>query len=158
MKNRIFLILPIIFLGWFTFFSSAMAQVGNETHLVDILNDAQGWHIEPCPLPGYAEHTWRIRNLAADTVCARIMIMVDEKHQNLYTLAPADSVDHLIGQWDCGIAVFLGDCPGSSLLTKCNRPCGPSLHQWGVIGLVLSLIVATIWVMLKRKKQLSEIV
>jgi hypothetical protein len=154
MRNRIFLILATIFLGLFGFFSSAMAQVKDETHLVDILNDAQGWHIEPCPLPGYAEHTWRIRNFSADTVCARIMIMVDDKHQNLYTLAPADSIDHLIDQWDCGIAVFLDECPGETLLTMCERPCGPSLSQWGVVGLILSLIVAAIWIMLKRKKQL----
>jgi hypothetical protein len=158
MRNRIFLILATILFGLFGFFSSAMSQVGNETHLVDILNDAQGWHLEPCPLPGYAGHTWRIRNLSADTVCALIIMVAEEKQQFWYTLAPADSVDHLIGQWDCAIAVFLGECPGGAPLTGCSRPCGPSLSQWGIIGLVLSLIVATIWVMLKRKKELSEIV
>jgi hypothetical protein len=154
MRSKMSLILAITSLGLLACFSSTAAQVGNEIHLEDISNDAQGWYIEPCPLPGYADHTWRIRNLSADTVCARIMIMVDDKNQYWYTLAPADSVDHLIGQWDCGIDVYLEECPGSDHLTWCERPCCPSLSQRGIIGLMLSLIVAGIWVLSKRKKQL----
>jgi hypothetical protein len=158
MSNKTFLILLTIFLGLFPCLSLTMAQVGNDTLPVDILNDAEGWHIEPCPLPGYAGCIWRIRNLSADTVCAHIMMVVEEKQQYWYTLAPTDSADHLIGQWDCAIDVYLGECPGDDHLTWCERPCGPSLSQWGVIGLVLSLILVTIWIMLKRKKELSEIV
>jgi len=136
--------------------SAVFAQESGEIYQVDILHDEQGWHIEPCPLLGCSGDTWRIRNFASDTICVHILIIVDQKNPLFYTLAPTDSTDHPIGQWDGGIAVFLGVCPGSDFLTMCELPpYGPALTQWGIIALVVSLITVTVWILLKRKKPLA---
>ncbi|MCK4224766.1 MAG: hypothetical protein KAX39_06275 [candidate division Zixibacteria bacterium] len=155
MRNKIYIFVGITTIGFLIFSSLVFGQTEGEVYQVDILHDEQGWHIEPCPLPGYSGDTWRIRNFASDTICVKILIIVDKKNPPfyIYTLAPTDSTDHPIGQWDCGIVAFLGPCPPSGYpLTMCERPCGPALTQWGIIVLVMLLIASTAFI-LRRKKQ-----
>lgn len=154
MRNKIYVFTGMGIVGLLIFSSFVFGQTKGEIYTVDILHDQQGWYIEPCPLPGYSGDTWRIRNFSSDTVCVRILIIVDEKNPPfLYTLAPADSTDHLIGQWDGGIVVNYGICPSYYTLTMCRRPYGPALTQWGIIALVMLLIGTTVFILTKRKKQ-----
>ena len=152
MRSRMFLVLAAVAFGLLLCCSPVFAEERGEIYEVDILHDGQGWHIEPCPLPGHPGDTWRIRNRASDTVCVWILIMVGDKNQFWYTLAPADSADHLAGSWDCGIEVFLGVCPGAHpAVARCERPCGPSLTQWGAVALMVALTSVGIWILSRRR-------
>jgi hypothetical protein len=156
MRHEIYILMGIATIELLICPSLIFGQMEGEIYQVDILHDEQGWYIEPCPLPGYSGATWRITNFSSDTVCVQILMIVDKKNPPfyIYTLPPTDSTDHPIGQWDCGIAAFLGACPPSGYpLTMCERPCGPALTQWGIIVLVMLLIVSTAFI-LKRKRQI----
>ncbi len=155
MRNKTYNLMGTAAMGLLILSQLAFGQMEAEVHQVDIVHDEQGWDIEPCPLPGVPGDTWRIRNSASDTVCVKILRIVREKNPPLYiyTLAPADSIDHPIDQWDGAIAAFLGACPSFDFLTMCERPYGPTLTQWGIIALVMLLIGTTVFILTKRKEQ-----
>ncbi|UCB52056.1 MAG: hypothetical protein JSV10_08710 [Candidatus Zixiibacteriota bacterium] len=151
MRNRVFLTATMGLFGLALFGSIVSAQEEGEIYVIDILHDGQGWHIEPCPMPGTDGDTWRIRNLSSDTVCVWVVVMVGDKNPFQYVLAPMDSVDQPVSIWLCGLEVFLGVCFGGPFLTECKRPCGPVLTQWGSFALVAMMTSITVWVFLRRK-------
>jgi hypothetical protein len=151
MSKRIFVILAAAALGLSLCSSPVSSQERGEIYEVDILHDQQGWHIEPCPMPGINGDTWRIKNLSSDTVWVRVMIIADDKNPSGYILAPMDSVDHTISWATCGIMVLLGPSPSGSPVAECERPCGPVLTRWGTVALVISLTSVTVWLLLRKK-------
>ena len=151
MRSRMFLVLAAVAFGLLLCCSLVFAQERGEIYEVDILHDGQGWHIEPCPMPGLDGDTWRIRNLSSDTVCVWVLVMVGDKNPFEYILAPMDSVDHPVSWAACGIEVFLGMCHAGSPVAECKRPCGSALTQWGTVALVIALTSVTVWVFLRKK-------
>jgi hypothetical protein len=159
MKSRIIKSIWILTLWFLIFFCLSFVQAKAEIFPVDISHDTLGWHITPCPLPGVTGDTWRFSNSTSDTIRVFIVIPVCGGKQNprFYMSAPGDSVDHLIGAGDGRVAVTLLH---DGWVAHCGRvyppqPTCPTLTQWGTITLVLSLIGATSWILLKRKKRLA---
>jgi hypothetical protein len=151
MSKWIFVILVAAAFGLPLCGSPVSSQESGEIYEVDILHDVQGWHIEPCPIPGIDGDTWRIRNLSSDTVDVWVLIVVGDKAPFRYILAPMDSVDHPVSWATCGIRVFLGTCPVCFLVAECERPCGTALSRWGTVALVISLTSVTVWLLLRKK-------
>jgi hypothetical protein len=152
MRIKLFLILSIATLELLICSSVAVAQEKGEIYQIDITYDTLGLYISPCPLPGISGDTWRITNLASDTIYLLIPLCVGKKNPHAYTLEPGDSVDHLIGVWDAELWVFL---PNNGEIAKCDRvhmPSCPALTQWGIIILIVLMMGSAISIGLRKKK------
>jgi hypothetical protein len=157
MENQIYKSIWTLALWLLMFFCLGFGQTKAEVYPVDISHDTLGWHITPCPLPGVTGDTWRFSNSASDTISVFIVSPVCGRKQNprFYILAPGDSVDHLIGAGDGRVAVTLLHDGWVAHCGRIVQPTCPILTQWGTITLVLSLIGATSWILLRRKKRLA---
>lgn len=152
MRNRIFLILWTTVIELLICYSVVSAQEKDEIYQVNITHDTSGWHISPCPLPGILGDTWRFTNSTSDTIYLAIPICVGKENTHFYTLAPGDTVDHLVGGMDWGVWVRV--LP-HGLVARCGReypPTCPTLTQWGTIVLVALLVGSTVFVMLRRRE------
>ncbi len=152
MRYRIFPILGTLGLALLTCFSVVFAEGRAEVYQIDIDYDASGLQISPCPLPGISGDTWRITNSTSDSVRLFIPICVGKSNPNFYVLAEGDSVDHVIGAWDAGIRVVQPQFAGCG---RVYAPTCPTLTPLGTFFLVALLSAATVWILLKRRRQLA---
>ena len=156
MRNQIVKSLFLLILLSSVLFLLAFGQSKAEVYQVDISHDTLGWHVTPCPLPGFSGDTWRFTNLTTDTISLFIPICVGKQISNFYILAPEDSVDHFIGMEDWGISVRVRLYGLVDLCGRVHPPTCPTLTQWGTIALIGLLITTTVFILTKRSKQYSR--
>lgn len=150
--NSILTLILCLVLVFFLGFKKAKAEI----YPVDISHDSLGWHITPCPLPGVSGDTWRFSNSASDTIYLSIPLCVKKDNSSFfYLLAPGDSVDHLIHEWEPGVQVRVRPLGPVAYCRSAfpPYPTCPVLTQWGIIALIGLFIITTIYILTKRKRQ-----